>query len=319
MRVRGIALGVSLVMGLAACGGGGAETDADGVVTVKVGVMSMAEVAPIYMAMEKGFFAKEKLKITPQVMQGGAQIVPAVVSGDLQFGYSNNTSLLVANAKGLPVRVVANANNEADDAAKAGNVLVAKKGGPVRSPADLAGKKIAINTLGNISEITVRAALEARGVPLNGVKFVELAYPDMLPALDAGRVDAANIVEPFSQTAKANGDTVVIRPFHAVKPGLSIASYFTSASYAGENKAVVDRFVRAVAQGQKYSTDHPDEMRAVVAEYTRTSPEVVNAMMLPEFGTEIDRAQLTMLGDLSKKYGLIDEKPDIGALVGSAK
>src|SRR5688500_18059927 len=75
-----------------ACGGDG---DLD---TVRVGVVPIADVAPLYLGREKGFFADEGLDVEPQPATGGAAITPAVVDGDLEFGFSNTISLLIAAA-----------------------------------------------------------------------------------------------------------------------------------------------------------------------------------------------------------------------------
>src|SRR5690606_33458225 len=104
------------VMVLAACSGtpdGGTEGSApeDGELTpVTVGVIPIVDVAPIYLGVDQGFFEDEGLDVTLELAQGGAAIVPAVVSGDYQFGFSNNTSLLVGSSKGLPLKAVAAGN-----------------------------------------------------------------------------------------------------------------------------------------------------------------------------------------------------------------
>src|ERR1700742_4454193 len=62
-------------------------------VTLKVGVIPIADVAPLYLGIKKGFFKEEKLTIEPQLAEGGAAIIPSVMSGDYQIGFSNAVSL----------------------------------------------------------------------------------------------------------------------------------------------------------------------------------------------------------------------------------
>jgi NitT/TauT family transport system substrate-binding protein len=80
MRLLRLVLMV-LVLLVAGCGdddegdtGGG--TGSAEVKTLKVGVIPIADVAPLYLGMDKGFFADEQLKIEPQLAEGGAAIVP---------------------------------------------------------------------------------------------------------------------------------------------------------------------------------------------------------------------------------------------------
>src|SRR5262245_35081176 len=87
---------------VAACGGsneepaGAAKTaEAAKPVTLTVGVLPIGDLAPLYLGMDKGFFEEEQLTIKPAVAEGGAAVVPAVMSGDDQIGFSNVTSLML--------------------------------------------------------------------------------------------------------------------------------------------------------------------------------------------------------------------------------
>src|SRR5689334_6767609 len=93
-RALATALAAVLVTALAAC-----SDDRDGqagtVTRLDVGVVSVIDVAPLYLGISKGFFSARKLQVTPTPRQGGSVIVAAVVSGNQHIGFSNNTSLLI--------------------------------------------------------------------------------------------------------------------------------------------------------------------------------------------------------------------------------
>lgn len=198
----------ALAAGLAAgCGSGGTsagKTDAEGVTTVKVGLIPITDVAPLYLGIQKGFFATRKLKVEPQLAAGGAAIVPAVVSGGNQFGFSNNVSLIVAKSKGVPLQAITPGVGIAPGNNEACQVVVPKKS-PIRSIKDLPGKSLAVNTLNNIGDVTIRAALDKGGVDSGSVKFTEIGFPDMVTAVEAGRVDAAWECEPFVTSLQKRG------------------------------------------------------------------------------------------------------------------
>ena len=69
-------------------------------------MIPIADVAPLYLGIKKGFFEEEKLTIEPQLAEGGAAIIPSVMSGDYQIGFSNAVSLLIAASKDLPVQII---------------------------------------------------------------------------------------------------------------------------------------------------------------------------------------------------------------------
>lgn len=56
---------------------------------------------PLYIAVNRGYFEEEGIRVEPQQAQGAAAIIPAVISGDMQFGFSNNVSLILATERGL--------------------------------------------------------------------------------------------------------------------------------------------------------------------------------------------------------------------------
>ncbi|MDQ3631728.1 MAG: hypothetical protein M3417_10765, partial [Actinomycetota bacterium] len=74
----------------AACGEGKNAGEGAGRVAVDVGVLPIADVAPLYLGRKRGFFADENLEVRPRVT-GGGEMVPSVVSGDFEFGWSNTT------------------------------------------------------------------------------------------------------------------------------------------------------------------------------------------------------------------------------------
>lgn len=65
------------------------------------------------------------------------------------------------------------------------------------SAVDLPGRTVAVNTLNNIGDVTIKAVLQSEGIDPNGVSFTELAFPDMPAAVEQKRVDAAWACGPF--------------------------------------------------------------------------------------------------------------------------
>jgi NitT/TauT family transport system substrate-binding protein len=305
-----------------ACGdsdnGGGAPAPAPATTDqVNVGVIAILDVAPIYLGKKQGFFSKRGIDLTLSTAQGGAAIVPAVVNGQYQFGFSNVISLLLANSRGLPLRVVSNGNNSTGmNGADFGSVLV-KADSPIKSASDLPGKSVAVNTLQNIVDTTVRASIRKAGGDPKAVKFVELPFPDMPAALQTGRVDAAFMVEPFQSTARAQGARSVASSFVDAAPNLTVAVYFTSIETMTRKPDLVKRFAEAMKESLAYADSHPDEARAIIATYTQIPPDVIAKLTLPKWPAEVNRQSMETLADLAVSDGLINKRPDVAALLSS--
>jgi NitT/TauT family transport system substrate-binding protein len=317
----GLAAALLCALLLAACGGdddddgGGGGGDGGGPTTLKVGVIPIADVAPLYLGIDQGFFEDEQLEIEPQLAEGGAAITPAVVSGDFQIGFSNTVSLLIAGSQDLPVEIISQGVLAGKTVEEAWADLLVLKDGPIEDPKDLEGKTIAVNTLNNICEVTIKASLEKEGVAVDQLKFAEVPFPDMNAALEAERVDGACVVEPFMSQGKA-GAARGIDPFYVnTAPDLTVATYFTSKQYAEENGDVVDRFVKAINRSLEYAQSHPDQVRKILLEYTEIPPEAAEQIKLPVWRTDLNEPTIELLADLSEKYGLIEEKPDLEELI----
>lgn len=302
-----------------ACGGsdagddggeGGEQND-----QVTVGVIPIVDVAPIYLGDEEGFFAEQGIDLTLETAQGGAAIVPGVLSGDYEFGFSNVTSLLLASQEGLPVTVVGNGvASTGEQGADFGAVLASPDSG-ISTAADLAGKRVAVNTLKNIGTTTINASVRAAGGDPSSVEYVELAFPDMPAALEQGNVDAIWVVEPFLTVAQQDGAQVVASNYVDAAADLTVAVYFTSEQLMSQDADLVQRFQKALAQSLDYAQDNPDAVREVLASYTEIDPSVVEALTLPAWPAEINRPSVEKLAELGVQDGLLEETPDLDALL----
>jgi NitT/TauT family transport system substrate-binding protein len=297
---------MALALPLAACGGDGGSSSKPGApAQIDVGIIPIVAVAPVALGVDKGFFKEEKLEVRLHVGQGGAALVPAVVSGQYDFAFGNNVSVLIARSMGLPVRIVSAANSAGKDPDPIEEALVARDGA-IRSPADLAGKTIAVNTLNNIVELANRATIQAAGVDPSTVKFVEIGFPDMGNALEQGRVDAADIAEPFLTAAQEKGGRIIARPFRVLQQDLYISSWFSTDTFLKGNADVTERFLRALDRSKKYATEHPDEARKTVRELLQASPEVAQKLTLSYWPEGLpSRESLTILTDAATKQGLM--------------
>ena len=304
---------------VAACGGGGGGGggggSANGPTTLKVGVIPIADVAPLYVGIKQGFFKQENLDIKPQLAEGGATITAQTVSGDLQVGFSNVTSLIIAASKKLPVQIVASGVKGAKSENEAWDAVLTKKGSPITDAKALEGKTVSVNNLNNVGPLTINNAMEKAGADYKKVKYVEVPFPDANAAVDGGRVDAAWVVEPFVSQGAAQGAQQVLHPFEAMAPNFEVATYFVTKQYAAQNKDVVDRFVRAINKSLQYAQSHPDVVRQVVPTYTKIPKEVAAKMRLPTWGPDVNRPTIQQTADLAQKYGFIKDKPNLDDLI----
>lgn len=308
---------LAVALALAGCGsddGGGGGDDGE-VTTLKVGVLPISPVAPLYLAIDKGFFEAEKLRVEPKLAEGGAAIVPSVMSGEYQAGFSNAVSLMIALERGLDVRVIGPGESSPGRPDADNTALMTAKGGPIRDAKQLEGKTVAVNTLKNISGLAVEASLEKHGVDPQSVKQVEVAYPDMQATVERGEVDAALFNEPFTTAGEQAGLRVLSRPYAEMGPDLPIAPYFAAKRYIDEHGDVIERFRRAMEKAARYAQEHPDALRAAIRTYTKIPPRAIERMHAPVLGTGLDERKFQELADVAQRLGYIKGEVDVNELV----
>jgi NitT/TauT family transport system substrate-binding protein len=315
-RLLCVALALALALALPAGCGGDDGGEGGGPATIKVGVLPIADVAPLYVGDRKGFFEQEELTIEPQVMQGGAEVTAAVVSGDVDLGFAATEPLIVARSKGVPVEIVTQGNQAAATEKEAWDGLMVQDDA-IRRPADLEGKTVAVNALKSMPELCARVVLSREDVDVSTIDFVEVPFPEMTAALEAGRVDATTSVEPFVSQALAGGARNLGSYLTGLEPELTVGTYFTATPYLEENEDVVERFARAMNKSLAYTQAHPEEARKAVLGYTEIPPAVARTMKLSLWSTDLNRPSIELIADEAERFGFIESKPSMEELIWS--
>jgi NitT/TauT family transport system substrate-binding protein len=296
-----LALAVCL---LGACGdddGGGEAGEQAGVrVQDTAGVPS----AFLEYGVREGFFEDRQLDVDVTPSQGGATVVPAVVSGDTDIGGSNLVSVLLAQGKDIPVEIVAPGTFVRGERKQDFSAILVAGDSDIRAPSDLEGKTLAVNTLKNVAELTAKASLGKQGVDVSKIELAEVDFPDMNGALAQGRVDAAFQIEPFVSLGLKEGHRVIDRPYVGTKPGLQIGCYFTSEQYMSENEDVVERFRQGVADTARAIERDPAAFREFLPEASEIPPPAAQKAVLPTWKAENDQASLDLTAELMERYGV---------------
>jgi NitT/TauT family transport system substrate-binding protein len=322
----GGASALSLV--LAGCGGGAAQSapdkNEDGVTTLKLGILPVADVAPVYLGIEKGFFEKNGIELELQPAAAGAALVASVQSGEVPIGYSNVLSLMQAKERGLDVTTVAQGslsmepNKEPQDP-RGQNILVSADS-DIESVKDLAGKTLAVTGSGSLMELTARAAIDREGGDSDSVEYLEVESPQMSAALADGQVDAVTVNEPFASVMIAEGARAIAHPYTDLDdPASQIAVYFSQSKFIDENPELIKSFQTAMEESLTYAQDHLDEVRAIIPEFSTIPADKVEAMVLPYWTPEINESSLKEIADLAVDYGFLDSEPDLDQLLAGVK
>src|SRR6188472_2501709 len=315
-RGRAVVAGcaILLVAALFAGGATGApgKSQAATPVSLTVGVLPIANTLPLDLGIKKGFFEQQGIEIKKITAQSGNDIMLGLANSNMDVGFAGWVPAMIARTSGIPISVVALSEVESTDQASNWQNILVKGSSSIRTPADLAGKTIAVNALKGVGEVMIRAALEKVGVDQSSIKLLALPFPAMRAALNSGQVDAIWTPEPFlSQAITIDGARDLFAPGPVLGKYFPIGGYFVRTDWVAKNADVAARFRTAMNQSLEYSQNHGDEIRDLL-------PAASRNIRLPIWTTVMNRAQVLQLAQYAKKYGVINSLPNFTQFVPSS-
>ncbi|SDB10756.1 ABC transporter substrate-binding protein [Pseudomonas sp. NFACC13-1] len=182
--------------------------------------------------------------------QAAAPLAEALNTGDLDLGFLGDSGFLFLAAKQAPVKLIGVSRQNPDTIA-----LLVPKDSPVKTIADLKGKKVAYWPGAWSQQLTLRA-LEQAGLPENHVEFIKLMPIDAAAALPQGSIDAFPVWEPYiSQQILFSGARPILTAKNLM-PGLSAIAASTPA-IDSKREAIAD-FLGRVKHARTWVDNHTD-------------------------------------------------------------
>ena len=143
-------------------------------------------------------FSKSGNIFLPKLFQGFPEIKEALISNKVQAAFMVAPMAIALRAQGVPIKIVYLGH-------RYGSAVVVRKNGPIKTPADLKGRIIAIPTRFSDERLLVFRALKEYNIKPSEVKTVEMAPPDVASALATKAIDAFSMGEPFPSQAEMGG------------------------------------------------------------------------------------------------------------------
>lgn len=312
-RIARSAIAAALAaLAAAGCGGGSPSSGATGLTgttgsltRVSVGVLPVIDDAPLYVAIRQGLFKAQGLDVTPVPLANSTLGAEELLSGRLQFAFSDYVTTILAVSKGAPLRVVADGSQD-----QAGvTVIIVPKDSSVTSVRDLRGKTVAVNAPRNIGPLMVDSALRAYGVPLNSVKLTVVPFSQMVVALEQHTVDAAWVAEPFVTLSEEQiGAQQLADTATGAMADFPIAGYETSAQYARRSPAVVAAFRRAIQQAEGLAVNRALVEQVLPAYIAGMTQQLIATIHLDNYPTSLSVTRLQRVASAMLNVGLLNRQ-----------
>lgn len=276
-------------------------------VTLKVATIPIDTGAEAFFAQEQGFFKKQGLDVQISSIPNGGAIASAVAGHAVDIGYSNIVSIATAYKKGVPFTVIA--PSALYSSAAPTTACIVAKNAPYKNAKDFDGKTFSSDALRNIAEFGVMAWIDKNGGKSSSVRFVEMPFPQVGPALASGRIDGGLVAEPALTAAKAQGARVVSNCFDAIAKQFMIGAWFTTRAWADAHPDLVKKFDAAMRETAAWANKNPEKSGSILAKYTKIPPAVIPKMTRARYAESLDPALVQPVVDLAVKYGGLEPFP----------
>lgn len=295
-------------------------------VSIQIDGAAVPYYAPLYLAEEKGFFAEEGLEVE-FFYAAAADIVKNVAAGNIEFGFPNADSVILAKSQGIPVKVAHTTYQNG-----LGSVIFNTDSG-IKTPADLKGKKVAVTSLGSPNYIQLQVMLKDAGLTIDDVQVEVIGTGAILNALTTGEVDA--IVFSKLRTVELNNSGFNVSEIASDDYLPSFGNVLiVGDKLAKEEPEVVDGFKAALTKSIEYIIDGNVEEAVdlaikdhapTFAEKRDITVKIINEIFVPTLwqseytkengigASNIERWE--SLINTSKEYEIINETFDVKELI----
>ena len=226
----------------------------------KLEKLTLAEVAhtifyaPMYVAIEEGYFKDYGIDIDLVLTSGADKVVAAVLSGDADIGFSGSEATIYVYNGGEKDYLKTFSQLTQKD----GSFIVSREKIDNFTLEDLKGKSIIGGRAGGMPEMTLEYALKQHNIdPRRDVDIdTSIAFAAMSGAFIGGQGDFVTLFEPTATMVERQGKGYVVASVGELGGIVPYTSYSAKISYINNHKGVIKNFDKAIQKGLNYVHNH---------------------------------------------------------------
>lgn len=225
--------------------------------------------APQYVAIEKGFFKDEGIEIELLGAQGADKTMAALLSGEVQIGLMGPEASIYVYNQGSKDYSVCFAQLTKRD----GSFIVGREPNENFTLKDLAGKEILGGRKGGVPEMTLEYAIKNSGLTIgtdtaNGEVNVrtDIQFAVMAGSFTGGEGDYVTLFEPLATSLEKEQQGYIMTSVGEETGEIPYTAYSALSSYMEKNPDVIERFTKAIYEGQQFVQTHSaEEIAQIIA------------------------------------------------------
>ncbi|MGF6159617.1 ABC-type nitrate/sulfonate/bicarbonate transport system substrate-binding protein [Ensifer sp. KUDG1] len=226
------------------------------------------------LAQELGYFDGTGITVeSVGFATGGPASLIALASGDVEIGSAATSAVLNSIISGNDF-VAAYPSNGINDEVQ--SIFYVLEDSPIKSIKDIAGKSIAVNTLGAHLDYTIREALHSVGLPADAANQVVVPGPQLEQVLRSGQVDISAFgywQTTFEGAARKNGGLRAIFDDTDVLGEIAGGFVVLRRDFVKEHPEAAKTFVVQSARALDYAREHPQETKEILGKVLKARGE----------------------------------------------
>ncbi len=253
--------------------------------TVKLAeVTHSAFYAPLYVAIENGYFLENGINIDLILTSGADKVAAAVLSNDVEIGFAGpESAIYVYEGKEEDYLVTFSGLTKRD-----GQFIVSRTKIENFSLEDLKGKEILVGRLGGMPALNFLNALKNQGISEQDIRMnTSVEFAALSGSFIAGMGDFVNLFEPNATNLAKEGLGYIVGNVGAYSGEVPYTAFYARKSYIENNNELITNFTNAIKEGLDYVK-------------TKNAKEIAE-IILPQF-PDISLTDLTKIVDNYKKY-----------------
>lgn len=266
-------LAVILIVPLAACG-------KDEMQTVRIAEVTRSIFyAPQYVALEKGFFEEEGLKVKLTTTAGGDKTMTALLSDSADVALVGSETSIYVSAQGSNDPVINFAQLTQTD----GTFLVSRNKIDNFSWDMLEGKTFLGQRKGGMPQMVGEFVLKKHGIdPHQDLDLIQnIDFANIAPAFASGTGEFVQLFEPTASVFEKEGKGYIVASFGTESGHVPYTTFMTKQSYIDENKETVEKFTRAIYKAQQWVETHSakETAEAIQGYFDNTELDVIEMVV----------------------------------------
>jgi NitT/TauT family transport system substrate-binding protein len=306
--------------GAAGEGGAAAADCADFAQDVRIAQAPVSDFAPVWVALEEGFFEDNGLTVELGEPGGtGAESVALINSGQVDMVAGSPSAMLLAAAQGIMTQVVSGMTTFPDAEDRDPAIVVVRADSGITRLADLEGKTVGVTSINSQQQTKVMGAVKADGGDPGMIEFIQVPTPSMGALVESGEIDAAQPFEPVGTQLVGTGDFKAIGYANWQSIGGAPAMFLASTpDWIEENACAVGATQTAIANAVDFINDdaNRDRFIEILAEYTKADPAVLADARMDDYTVEFSEDDYDKLMKHLMEFGVLAGEVDVAPLIG---